>query len=260
MNILDLPQFKDFKNNKQVKVLCHKHEIWEHYKGDVFEKYQNEQGKDVFKDVDYIISFIAERHKFARYVGVWKVLSKKKLQNGRYRYRTEGLSNDDDLLERLIVEWGDGNRAWAQWLHPKGNKKVYEILPPNYVKEFPGFYDFILTYRELKELIQNPVPNREWQRMLSAISGVYVILDTKSGDQYVGSACGENGLWGRWKQYSNDPSGGNKLLKELLRKYPRRSDEFQFSVLRVLEPHSTQDTVIEQETLLKEKLGSKVLA
>jgi hypothetical protein len=51
--------------------------------------------------------------------------------------------------------------------------------------------------------------------------------------------------------------GGNKLMKKLLMKHPDRYESFQFSILRVLEPGSTKEQVIEQESLMKEKLGSR---
>ena len=260
MKILDLPQFKNLKNNRRVKVLRHKSsskDIWELYKRNHFEGYQNEHGKDIFKNVDYIISFIGERHNAARYVGVWEVLSKTQMDNGKYRYKTKFLPEYNELVERLIVCWGEGTRSWAQWLHKQGNKEISEILPPNYVMEFPGFYDFVLSFSELKRLTNYPDSNREWFRMLSSISGIYLILDTKTGKQYVGSAYGQGGLWGRWKQYSKNPSGGNKLIRELLKQQPQRHLDFQFSILRVLEPSSTKDEVILQESLLKKKLGSK---
>ncbi len=240
MKLADLPHFHQFHGRKDVKVLRNKETKWDLWtlcaEGE-FEKYQNRQSWDVFGSAEVVVSFIAERNKFAKFVGVWHVLSKNEVgKKGGYRYRTRKLRGFEDLEDRLIVNWGDGTRSWAQWLHGKGNKEVVELLPPNYVMDFPGFYNFSLPYAKLQEMIQNPDSNREWQRMLSSVSGVYLLLDRKSGRQYVGSAYGVGGVWARWKTYAKSPSGGNKLLKELLDAHDSRHKSFQFSLLRVLEP------------------------
>jgi hypothetical protein len=156
-----------------------------------------------------------------------------------------------------VVSWGDGTRSWAQWLHRRGDKDISELLPAHYVKDFPGFYNFTLTYDELCRIVHHPDANREWHRMLSSVSAIYVILDTVSGRQYIGSAYGAGGLWARWTSYSKSGSGGNKLLRELLAAHPGRERTFQFSVLRVLEPGIHKDDVLGHEILMKRKLGSR---
>jgi hypothetical protein len=93
--------------------------------------------------------------------------------------------------------------------------------------------------------------------MLSSVSGVYLILDQRSGKQYVGSAYGKGGIWARWRSYAKNPSGGNKLLKILLHKHPDHYKHFLFSIMRVLEPSATKDDVIAQEIITKDKLGSR---
>ncbi len=123
--------------------------------------------------------------------------------------------------------------------------------------DFPGYYNFTLSYDQLTTMVNNPDSNREWQRMLSSVCGVYVLLDQRTGKQYVGSAYGAGGIWARWKSYVKSPAGGNVLLKQLLVKSPSRYKLFQFSVLRVLEPSATKDEVIDQEVLTKKKLGSR---
>ena len=260
MKLLDLKQFDEFASSRRVKVLRHRsatEDLWQLVREDQFQRYQNLQARDVFGSAEYVISFIAERHNFARFVGVWRVLSKKEKLHGRFMYKTAEYDGFDELKNRLVVHWGDGTRSWAQWLHKAGNKEVSEILPLNYVRDFPGFYDFVLDYHELKTLIENPDPNREWYRMLRSVAGVYVILDKKSGRQYVGSAYGAGGIWARWKAYAKNPSGGNSLISDLLLNKPNAYKNFQFSILRVLEPNATKDDAISQEKLVKKKLGSR---
>lgn len=259
MRILDLIQFSRFREQRDVKVLRHKEakwDLWDLRGSGKFEEYQNGQGWDVFGDARFVISFVAEGQKYAKFVGVWEVLAKS-LKGKEYRYETQEIPGFDELEGRLVVLWGEGTRSWAQWLHSKGNKEISELLPPNYVMDFPGFYDFTLTHDQLVRMMNNPESNREWYRMLSSVSGVYLILDRVTGRQYVGSAYGAGGIWARWKMYAKYHSGGNKLLKQLLLEYPDQYKQFQFSVLRVLEPGVPKDAVIDQEVLVKRKLGSR---
>jgi hypothetical protein len=260
MKISDLHQFDKFCNDRLVKVPRHKdshRDLWELRRRGRFERYQNDQSWDVFGNAHFIISFIAERHGYAKFVGVWAVISKHKKKTKGFRYKTRELAGFKELEGRLIVRWGEGTRSWAQWLHRQGNKDVVEMLPPNYVMDFPGFYNFTISYNQLSMMVNNPDSNREWQRMLSSVSGIYVLLDQQTGKQYVGSAYGADGIWARWRSYVKSPSGGNILLKQILEKSPFRYIQFQFSILRVLEPSATKDEVIEQEALIKRKLGSR---
>lgn len=260
MKLSDLRQFERLRNLRNVKVLRHKdlqHDLWSLRREGTFNQYQNGQTWDVFGSAQYVISFIAERNKYAKFVGVWEVTSKRKKQPKGYKYKTKELSNFKTLEGRLIVRWGEGTRSWAQWLHRQGDKDIVELLPPNYVMDFPGFYNFAISYDQLTTMVKNPDSNREWQRMLSSVSGVYVLLDQRTGKQYVGSAYGAGGFWARWKSYAKSPSGGNLLLRKLLQNNPVRHKRFQFSILRVLEPSVTKDEVLEQEALTKKKLGSR---
>jgi hypothetical protein len=256
MKLFDLHQFDLFRNDHSVKVLRHKDprwDLWALRKNGKFGRYQNRQGWDVFGRAHYVISFIAERNKYAKFVGVWGVISKHKKTKG-FRYKTKELPGFGELEGRLIVRWGEGTRSWAQWLHREGNKDIVELLPSNYVMDFPGYYNFTLSYDQLATMVNNPDSNREWQRMLSSVSGVYVLLDQRSGKQYLGSAYGGGGIWARWRSYVKSPFGGNILLRKLLANSPSRYKSFQFSIVRVLEPGATKDEVIAQEALAKKKL------
>ena len=93
-----------------------------------------------------------------------------------------------------------------------------------------------------------------WQAALSAVNAVYLIVDTQSGRQYVGSAYGKEGLLGRWRIYVDSLHGHNKLMKELICAHPERYKYFQFSILQILPKTVTDDEVIHTESLWKQKL------
>ncbi|MGI6513985.1 MAG: GIY-YIG nuclease family protein [Syntrophomonadales bacterium] len=121
----------------------------------------------------------------------------------------------------------------------------------------------IYTSRQLKRLkvlekiVKNPNVNRQWKMTLSNVYGVYLILDTTNGQQYVGSAYGKDGIWGRWSDYVHTKHGGNKILIELLTNDPTRYKKFQFSILNVLPNSSLREQVIQLEQITKTKLGTR---
>ena len=110
----------------------------------------------------------------------------------------------------------------------------------------------------MKDLFKNEGAHPDWRVPLSAVKGIYLILDETEGRQYVGSAYGEEGIWGRWREYAVSKHGGNKLLRELVERepgvYPK---QFRFSVLQTLPKTMTKDEVIRRETLYKDKLGTR---
>ena len=260
MKISDLPAFAWTLGRRDVKVLRHRDstsDLWELRRRGEFQNYQGGQSWDVFGSASHVVAFIAERNRYAKFVGVWKIETKASQPEGGFRYVTTELTGYEELAGRLVVEWGEGTRSWAQWLHGPGNKSIVELLPPNYVMDFPGFYNFMLSHDQLVTMVANPDSNREWQRMLSSVSGIYVILDQLTGKQYIGSAYGIGGVWARWSAYVRSASGGNLLLRELLEAEPTAYRRFQFSLLRVLESGATRDDVLAHEAMVKRKLGSR---
>lgn len=102
----------------------------------------------------------------------------------------------------------------------------------------------------------NPDANREWRRMLASVAGVYLILDKETGYQYIGSAYGKAGIWGRWSKYIPNGTGDNKLLQDLVNENESKKYDFQFSVLKTLPISSIQKEGLDFERLYKSKLGS----
>ena len=235
-----------------------------------FEFYQTFQSRPIFANCDQIISFLGGVGTQAVFVGVYEVLGvsgprsirlpkgfpyPEKNVSSVYVYDLDRDERFDGLRDRLVIDWGAGTRSWFQKFRP-GEKEVVEVLPRGYVK-FPGFLDFILRFDELKTVIENPTANREWHRMLGLVAGVYLILDTATGRQYVGSAYGDGGIISRWSQYARTGHGGNAQLKSLLSERPNARNDLRFSVLQTLSPSLTAREVIACEQLHKEKLGTR---
>lgn len=160
-----------------------------------------------------------------------------------------------DLLKdyegRLTIDWGNSARMW----HQKGTtEKPIVAIQADEKKVFSGFENLILTYDELKEIVENPTIYEAWHTALSSVNAIYLIVDQETGKQYVGSAYGKDGLLGRWSCYVNSLHGNNKLMKELICDHPERYHYFQFSILQILPKTATDDEVIQTESLYKKKL------
>jgi hypothetical protein len=153
----------------------------------------------------------------------------------------------DDLSERLVIEWGPATVAWVQ----SKDKEVLEIKGKKSIGDFQSFGLVDLNYQDLKKLIQFPDTNLTWLKALSSVNGVYLIKDKLSGKLYVGSAYGDQGIYGRWSAYAKNGHGGNLELKGL------DPSAFQFSILEIVPGTTTANGVIECENRWKEKLGTR---
>lgn len=240
------------------------------YRDGRFETYQAYQSAPVFSNAATIVSFLGRGERQAVFVGVYDVLKASApgvvpLPAGmelpldvasHHHYELERRARFDALVDRLVIDWGAGTRSWCQWFEPKG-KPVVELLPQGYVKDFPGYLNVVLSFAELVAMVAHPTANREWHRMLSSVAGVYLVLDTRSGKQYVGSASGEQGILGRWRSYATNGHAGNRQLQELVRTDNSSMRHLQFSILQTLDRALTRKEVLAFEGLHKRKLGSR---
>jgi hypothetical protein len=271
LNIVELLTLRGLDINSKIILVRHqdkRYDVNELLKNGQLEIYQSYQSKPIF-ECDYIVSFIGIEGTRARFMGVYKVLGRKPSKDvplpekflykefaskDDYYYVLEEVRAFDDLKWRVIIDWGKATLAWHQKL---SEKEVIEILPTGYVKQFPGFLNFVLQYDELVEIINNPDANREWHRMLSSVAGVYLITDLVTGMQYVGSAYGKEGILGRWAVYARSPDGGNVQLEKLLEKDRSYAKNFQFTILQALPQTLPSGEVINYEHFYMKKLGSR---
>lgn len=236
-----------------------------------FELYQSVQKTDILKNINYFISFTDMQGTKALLNGVYRVqgvemlfefpkelVSIKNLENWGdgpyYKYDFQRDNSLSDLEGRLVIDWGTATLAWHQ---KKLDKEIVEVLPIGFAKTFPGYQNVILSFDELSKIILNPDSNRQWKVMLSCVYGVYLILDKTDGKQYIGSAYGKDGIWSRWSHYILTKHGGNMELVELLTNDPMRYKSFQFSLLNVLPSSSMHEEVIQLESAVKDKLGTR---
>lgn len=236
----------------------------------LFDFYQAYQSGPVFTNADMLVSFLGRGERQAVFVGVYDVGNASPpgkvplppnvvLPFDVSRYHHYALSmrrGFDALAGRLVIDWGTGTRSWFQWYEPR-LKPVVELLPKGYVQDFPGYLNVVLTYAELVAMVKHPTANREWHRMLASVAGVYLVLDTTTGKQYVGSASGEHGLLGRWRSYAQNGHAGNRQLRAIAAADKSSVHNLQFSILQTLDRALARQEVLAVESLHKRKLGSR---
>lgn len=273
LGILDLLQLRGYDSKRPAKLVRHQDSRWDVHdllRRGWFETYQARQSKPVFDGCEYIVSFVGLEGTKARLVGVYRVGKRISADDlplppdcpytewtrSPYFYELTREPGYEDLENRIVIEWGKAALAWHQWL---SNKELFEILPKGQMlPPLRDYLGFTLTHAELVELYCHEDANREWRARLAAVAGVYLILATTTGAQYVGSACGVEGIWGRWAAYARDGHGGNVLLKKLIEAehsgYPAA---FSYSILQILPKTLARDEVLKWERRYKEKLGSR---
>jgi hypothetical protein len=81
---------------------------------------------------------------------------------------------------------------------------------------------------------------RQWR-------GLYYIFDVKDAKGYVGSACGEENILGRWLDYAASGHGGTTKLKE------RQRSDFLFTILQRTSPDMERDEISLLESSWKDR-------
>ncbi len=149
-----------------------------------------------------------------------------------------------DLAGRLVIAWGDAERAWIQRADNQ-DKTVLQLREAFREADFPGFARFRAPLSKVEGL------PAAWIAALSASRGVYLLTCPKTREQYVGAATGVAGFFGRWMAYVRDGHGGNIGLKS------RDPSDYQVSILEVAGSAASGDDVLAMESLWKQKLQSR---
>lgn len=220
-----------------------------------FDEYQAIQGRRVFHVGNYLASFVVASPDETLFAGLYRVDAIGTAPKGtacpvsgsdcseKILYE---LSREDRLVEYsglLVIDWGQGHRAWVQRAH-KHDKKVLEIRTKLREEPFPGFAHFNWDLNDL-----NHVPQK-WQDLLSKTHGVYLFTCKKTGKQYVGSAKGEDGFWQRFRHYERTKHGGNEGMKR------HDTSSMLVSILQRVDTGAEHE-IEKIENAWKEKLQSK---
>lgn len=160
------------------------------------------------------------------------------------RYETALLPELADYVGRLWIEWGAGARSWVQRAD-RQNKVIVELTRAFREDAFPGYTHFVTNVSEIQGLPAT------WVSALRAARGVYLLTSAKTREQYVGSATGDGGFYGRWLNYAADGHGGNIGLRS------SEPSDYQVSILEVSGSAASPEEIIAVEQLWKRKLQSR---
>lgn len=176
------------------------------YEKNMVKEYTGEQKKDFNKGYDYWAVFISGKGTEARFYKLYlvgavvprclEVMPKdypcpQAFETPGDYYELEYADILKEIENRLIIKWGDATRVW----HQKGTtEKEIVAIQTSHNEEFVGYENVVLPYEKLKEVVENDVDYKLWHTALSNVKAVYLILDVKNGQQYVGSAYGNRGL------------------------------------------------------------------
>ena len=233
--------------------------------------YQKYQSKPVLDGCKQIVVFLGEESFNSRFVGVYDVgarlpASESTLPLGcplppewarpdHFYYPLDKRSGFEDLEDRLVIDWGKAALAWHQWF---GDRAVVEIRPRG--RFLPPFRDYLrvhLPFDHLVHLAARPDAHRDWVAGLSAVGAIYLVVDGLSGEQYVGSATGNGGLWQRWREYAKTGHCHNLRLKELCDRGDGHPAAFSFSILETFSRSLSREEALSLEGFFKQKLGSR---
>lgn len=232
---------------------CTPYDLWRAGDGRL-ETYQRIQKKEKFKAGDHLASFVVTPSGDTLFVGLFHVRGmgiapqgtidpvNKEDRTGLHLYEIQRDERLSEYVGHLIIDWGTNYRTWVQ--HAEANDKpVLEIIKEVKDEAFPGFTRFCCEIDQIETI---PL---SWQEVLKHVRGVYLLVCNETGRQYVGSAKGEESLWGRFCEYKRTGHGGNVELK--------RQDlkNFQATVLEVV--NSDTQEIEQIEAAWKKKLMSR---
>lgn len=220
-----------------------------------FETYQKIQGRKVFAVGDLLASFVATPANDTLFIGLYRVDGIGDVPPGTIDPSTEAEPGSDctfydirneerlsDYAGHLVIDWGKGFRAWAQRAE-SNDKAVLEIRKEVKEEPFPGFTQFCW---DIDQIAAVPLA---WQEVLKNVKGVYLLVCKETGKLYVGSAKGEESLWGRFLDHAKTGCGDSVELKRL------RSRHLQATVLEVVNSDTQKIEQIEESW--KKKLMSR---
>ncbi len=215
----------------------------------------------------YILSLIYYDKDIWMFGGIYKVLPIKPapIQNETgwkgWKYETELTEKASDYIGKAFFKFSKKFRASYPVLElvPKQGESISKMTLSHILDkkvaltDFSGFDQVNIDFKTLKRIATDNIAS--WKSALSKVKGVYLISDTLTGKQYVGSAYGEDCIWKRWSDYAKNGHGGNVELKELLKiKGENYKHNFKYSILEVCNMNLGNNYIIARENHWKEVL------
>jgi hypothetical protein len=232
---------------------CTPYDVWRAGDGRL-ETYQRIQKSEKFNVGDHLASFVVTPSGDTLFIGLFHVTGlgtapqgtidpvRGEDRTGAHLYEIQRDERLSEYVGHLVIDWGKGYIQWVQGAE-LNDKPVLEIRKEVKEEVFPGFTRFCCDIDQIETI---PLA---WQEVLKHVRGVYLLVCKETGKQYVGSARGEESLWGRFTEYARTGHGGNVELKRLGLK------DLQATVLEVV--NSDTQEIEQIEAAWKKKLMSR---
>ncbi len=243
-----------------------KRKPYNEYLIDKFKDFQERQTQKNFSR-NYILSLIYYEKDIWMFGGIYEVVSEKPTEitdkeKTYWKYDTKLVDVQTDMIGRIFVYYKkDYRNSYPNLEMIPSNENVVaprnmEISSikekPNSIKDFPGFDNVNINRETFETIFAQSIAS--WKNALSKVKGIYLIVDTKTGKQYVGKADGEEGIWQRWKNYYENGHGNDdKLIKLLKENGNEYRYNFKYSILEICSDNFGKD-IDERETYWKEVL------
>lgn len=211
----------------------------------------------------FVFSLAQDRNDLTRWLfgGVWEVMERgpeKNAQSYKVALREDLMG---PYIRRLYVRLALGGRQRRRKMESiLDEMTVSSILEEPFVGDpFPGHDKINHSLADLQLVVNQNRP--DWRIALEQMKGVYVIHDQITGTRYVGSACGDTGIWSRWTSYAKTLHAGNKGLIELL---TEKGEEYyrtnmKFALLEFWSMRTDDGHVLDRESYWKEVLHARSL-
>lgn len=184
-------------------------------------------------------------------------IAKDETAKGGFYYNLQRIPSTETLEGRLFCSSAYKNRtSYLNGERLIDDLTVTELLPEKLsLGNFPGYKLVNIKKQDLNLLMKHQTES--WKTALSAVKGIYLITDTKTGKLYVGKANGVSGIWGRWSTYAQTGHGNNKALAEELGETPsERQNDLRFSLLEIMDLQSAPGEIDKRESHWKNVLMS----
>jgi GIY-YIG catalytic domain len=220
----------------------------------LLEEYQAVQSRDVFKVGEILASFVVtpRPRRETLFIGLYLMRAVRPAPkgsrdpilgvdvSGKYLYTIEAIGELSEYVGRLTIHWGVGSRAWHQ--RASRQDKVVAAIQDEIDPPFPGFDRFAWDLASIDDMPPG------WKEHFRHVKGVYLLVDTETGARYVGSATGDESLWGRFRSYFETGHGGNVELRRLGKR------PYRVSVLQI---GGFDDEILAREREWKQKLMTR---
>lgn len=240
----------------------------------LFNAYQQTQGKVVegkMLRAKYVASFIGREKQQAVFVGLYKVGDHRPLAREAFwevpahqKLKEYGLSGFGDADNRssclwfdlaletfydkwkgkLIIDWPPPPIQFARFAN-EAEFPVHAILEDSWLKKPMPDSDELVVSRAFFNVLP-----RSWIENLKRWRGVYYIFYPSDRKGYVGSASGEDNLYGRWANHVK--VGGDSVQLQ-----QRKSEDFEFSILEILRHNEDPQKAREREDTWKIRLHTR---